>query len=53
VVTNAVKPVESLAFRLLGPLQLSRGGDPLALPSSRKVRALLGYLVLARRPVAR
>jgi DNA-binding SARP family transcriptional activator len=45
--------VESLAFRLLGPLQLSRGGDPLALPSSRKVRALLGYLVLARRPVAR
>jgi DNA-binding SARP family transcriptional activator len=45
--------VESLAFRLLGPLQLSRGGDSLALPSSRKVRALLGYLVLARRPVAR
>src|SRR6187399_2787337 len=46
-------PVESLAVRLLGPLALSRGGDPLALPSSRKVRALLGYLVLASRPVAR
>jgi DNA-binding SARP family transcriptional activator len=45
--------VESLAFRLLGPLQLSRGGNVLKLPSSRKVRALLGYLVLASRPVAR
>jgi TolB-like protein/Tfp pilus assembly protein PilF len=45
--------VESLAFRLLGPLQLSRGRDVLKLPSSRKVRALLGYLVLASRPVAR
>jgi DNA-binding SARP family transcriptional activator/Tfp pilus assembly protein PilF len=45
--------VESLEFRLLGPLQLSRGGDVLKLPSSRKVRALLGYLVLASRPVTR
>jgi DNA-binding SARP family transcriptional activator len=45
--------VESLAFRLLGSLQLSRGGEILTLPSSRKVRALLGYLVLASRPVAR
>jgi TolB-like protein/Flp pilus assembly protein TadD len=45
--------VESLAFRLLGPLQLSRGSEMLTLPSSRKVRALLGYLVLASRPVAR
>ncbi|MEO8018927.1 MAG: tetratricopeptide repeat protein [Pseudomonadota bacterium] len=45
--------VESLAFRLLGPLQLSRGGEVLRLPSSRKVRALLGYLVLASRPVTR
>ncbi len=53
MVKSVVKPVESLAFRLLGPLQLSRGGDPLTLPSSRKVRALLGYLVLASRPVAR
>jgi DNA-binding SARP family transcriptional activator len=45
--------VESLRFRLLGSLQLSRGGDVLQLPASRKVRALLGYLVLASRPVAR
>jgi len=53
VVATVGKPVESLRFRLLGPLQLSRGGDELKLPSSRKVRALLGYLVLASRPVAR
>ena len=53
MVTSVGKSVESLAFRLLGPLQLSRGGDVLTLPSSRKVRALLGYLVLASRPVAR
>ena len=53
MVTSVGKPVESLNLRLLGPLALSRGGDALALPSSRKVRALLGYLVLASRPVAR
>jgi DNA-binding SARP family transcriptional activator/Tfp pilus assembly protein PilF len=47
------KAVESLRFRLLGPLQLSRGSEPVALPSSRKVRALIGYLALASRPVAR
>jgi DNA-binding SARP family transcriptional activator len=45
--------VESLHFRLLGPLELSCGGDVLKLPASRKVRALLGILVLASRPVAR
>jgi DNA-binding SARP family transcriptional activator len=45
--------VESLRFRLLGTLQLSRGGEIVKLPASRKVRALLGYLVLASRPVAR
>jgi DNA-binding SARP family transcriptional activator len=45
--------VESLRFRLLGPLELSRGGEVLKLPASRKVRALLGILILASRPVAR
>jgi DNA-binding SARP family transcriptional activator/TolB-like protein len=45
--------VESLRFRLLGTLELSRGGEVLTLPASRKVRALLGYLVLASRPVTR
>lgn len=53
VVKSVGKPVESLRFRLLGPLELSRGGEVLSLPASRKVRALLGYLVLATRPVAR
>jgi DNA-binding SARP family transcriptional activator/TolB-like protein len=53
VVTSVEKPVESLTFRLLGPLELSRGGDVVKLPASRKVRALLGYLVLASRPVPR
>jgi len=53
VVAGVEKAVETLRFRLLGSLELSRGGDPLKLPASRKVRALLGYLVLASRPVAR
>ena len=53
MVRSVGKPVESLGFRLLGPLQLSRGEQVLTLPASRKVRALIGYLVLASRPVAR
>jgi len=53
VVVSVGKPVESLRFRLLGPLELSRDGAVLKLPASRKVRALLGILVLASRPVAR
>ena len=53
MVAGVGKAVESLRFRLLGTLELSRGGDVLKLPASRKVRALLGYLVLASRPVAR
>jgi DNA-binding SARP family transcriptional activator len=39
--------------RMLGPLKIFRDGEALPLPSSRKVRALLGYLVLAKDPVAR
>jgi DNA-binding SARP family transcriptional activator/TolB-like protein len=38
---------------MLGPLQLSRRGRPVALPPSRKVRALLAYLTLAPKPVGR
>jgi DNA-binding SARP family transcriptional activator/TolB-like protein/uncharacterized protein YukE len=53
VVAGVGKAVESLRFRLLGRLELSRAGEELALPASRKVRALLGYLVLASRPVTR
>ena len=53
MVTGVGKPVESLRFRLLGTLELTRDGEVLKLPASRKVRALLGILVLASRPVAR
>ncbi len=54
MVTGVGKPVESLRFRLLGPLRaVARRRDLLTLPASRKVRALLGYLVLASRPVTR
>ncbi|AMJ59969.1 tetratricopeptide repeat protein [Bosea sp. PAMC 26642] len=42
-----------LQLRLLGPLAIRRNGSLLALPASRKVLALLGYLVLAPQPVAR
>ena len=38
---------------LLGPLAVRRGGAELALPASRKVRALLAYLALAPRPLSR
>jgi DNA-binding SARP family transcriptional activator/Tfp pilus assembly protein PilF len=38
---------------MLGPLTISRDGVALALPSSRKVRALFAYLALAPRAVAR
>jgi DNA-binding SARP family transcriptional activator len=48
--TNAGAAIE---IHLLGPLSLSRHGRPVALPPSRKVRALLAYLVLAPKPVAR
>jgi DNA-binding SARP family transcriptional activator len=39
--------------RMLGPLTIARGDKILALPGSRKVRALLAYLALAPRPVLR
>jgi DNA-binding SARP family transcriptional activator len=42
-----------LELRLLGPLAIRRAGTSLALPASRKLRALLGYLALAPRPVPR
>jgi DNA-binding SARP family transcriptional activator len=38
---------------MLGPLSLSRAGQPIALPQSRKARALLAYLSLSPRPVSR
>ncbi len=44
---------EPLDLQLLGGVALRRGGAVLALPASRKVRALLAYLALAPRPVGR
>ena len=43
----------ALELRLLGPLCVLRGGQVVALPSSRKVRALIAYLALATRAVPR
>ncbi|MBC7957127.1 MAG: transcriptional regulator [Cytophagales bacterium] len=45
--------VESLRLQLLGPLVASRDGTVLPLPSSRKVRALAAYLVLATHEISR
>ena len=43
----------SVHVRMLGHMTVSRDGAPLALPSSRKVRALIAYLALAPRAVTR
>jgi DNA-binding SARP family transcriptional activator len=53
VVTSVEIPVESMQLRMLGPLHVGQKGRTLPLPASRKVRALLAYLALARRPVSR
>nr|WP_312891273.1 BTAD domain-containing putative transcriptional regulator [Mesorhizobium silamurunense] len=42
-----------LSLRLLGQLTIARDGEPVKLPSSRKLRALLAYLALAPHPVSR
>ncbi len=43
----------NLRLRLLGSLSVSQGRCAVALPASRKTRALLAYLALAPRPVPR
>lgn len=43
----------ALALRLIGAMRLDDGGAALALPASRKTRALLAYLAIAARPVRR
>jgi len=44
---------EPFEVRLLGEFELHRGGTPVALPASRKTRALLAYLLLTGKPVRR
>src|SRR6185503_10564456 len=41
---------EPLTLRLLGEIALARGGRPLALPASKKTRALLAYLAVTAKP---
>lgn len=52
MVTSVGNTVE-IELRLLGPLAVCRNGNALPLPASRKVRALLAYLTMAKRPVTR
>jgi len=52
VVAGVEMPVE-LCIRLLGPITIARAGAAVAMPSSRKLRALLAYLALAPGPVLR
>ena len=59
MVAGVEKRVESygagpaLHLRLLGPMAVSRAGVAVALPSSRKLRALLAYLAVSQQPVPR
>jgi len=46
-------PEPRLRVRMLGPLEIRRAGAALALPASRKVRALFARLALAPRPLTR
>jgi DNA-binding SARP family transcriptional activator/TolB-like protein len=46
-------PSARLQIRVLGPIGVVRDGVPVALPRSRKVRALLAFLALEQRPSSR
>jgi len=46
-------PAPVLVVRLLGPISVGRGGVEAALPRSRKVRGLLGFLALSPQAVSR
>ena len=43
----------AIEIRLFGELSIARGGQTLALPASKKTRALLAYLVTSQRPHTR
>ena len=53
VESSQAKSHQGLSVRLFGSLALVRDGVPVALPASRKLRALLAYLALAPHPVGR
>src|SRR5690242_3440095 len=44
---------DGLTIRTLGPMQIERNGRAVAIPASRKARAILGFLILSPRPVGR
>ena len=50
---TAAGAAEALEIVTLGPLEVRRGGAAIALPASRKVRALIAYLALAPRAQTR
>jgi len=50
---NAPGSEPSIQIRMLGALTIYRNGAAVALPASRKVRALFAYLALAPTPVLR
>jgi pimeloyl-ACP methyl ester carboxylesterase/DNA-binding SARP family transcriptional activator len=51
--TVRMTKVEGLALTLVGPIALARDGEAVPLPSSRKTRALLGYLAATGKPQRR
>ncbi len=51
--SDAPASTHPISLRLLGPIAIRRRGEAVALPASRKVRALLAWLALAPRAVTR
>jgi DNA-binding SARP family transcriptional activator/TolB-like protein/Flp pilus assembly protein TadD len=49
VESKAAPSAAGLRIAMLGPMSLTRDGEPLAMPPSRKLRGLLAYLALAPR----
>lgn len=52
-VNPAQEHAVSFSFRLLGSFELRQGESTVVLPRSKKARAVLAYVAMGRRPVAR
>src|SRR6478609_4623955 len=52
-VGSGVETDRGLHIRVLGPVMVSRAGEALPIPRSRKVRALLAFLALGSGPFTR